>query len=208
MKIKVCGLTLIEQLLQLFELNIDYAGLIFYEKSPRYVRVKLDPKTLTAIGNKGKLTGVFVNENVGAIKRRIEEFHLSAVQLCGSESPADCKELRKYVEVLKVIPVAEKQGDIQFLEKYFDHCDYFLFDTKSGKHGGTGKKFDWDILAEKTINKPFFLSGGISEEDAEIVNRFKHSDFAGVDINSRFEKSPGIKDIQKIKSFISQLKTL
>lgn len=202
MKIKVCGLTSIEQIQQLSALNVDYCGLIFYEKSPRFASAKIDPIELKNLSLPVKLTGVFVNESVDHIKSKIEEYGLVAVQLCGNESPEECNEIKTFAEVIKVFHVGHKM--LQF-KNYGSCCDYFLFDTASDNYGGTGKKYDWKLLSEMKIEKPFFISGGISSDDVLHLKEFFHPHLFGVDINSRFEISLGIKDIEKIKKFNHQL---
>lgn len=210
-------MTSIGQLEKLAASGIDYAGLIFYKKSPRYVADKMQPDELVPISKMLRLTGVFVNEDPESVKRRVETYHLQNVQLCGTETPAECRELQKYAEVIKVFHIHEKLPESQLLDKFADCCDYFLFDTRSEGYGGTGRKFDWDLISEAAIRVPFFLSGGISDADSPAIQRMasRFADSAGntrrhffhaVDINSRFETGPGVKDIQKIKTFISQLK--
>lgn len=205
MRIKVCGITRAEQLAALCGLKVDYAGLIFYAPSPRFVVGKIMPGSLSGFSGKIRLTGVFVNEEVQAIRQRIAQYHLDAVQLCGTEPPAHCEELRKDAEVIKVLHAGDQGVDRALLPEYRAATDYLLFDTRSAGFGGSGKKFDWSKLPSNDIEQPFFLSGGIAPEDAGIVGRFRHPHFYGVDINSRFETEPGIKDIKKITTFIHQL---
>jgi phosphoribosylanthranilate isomerase len=205
MKIKVCGMTDIGQIIQLTEMGIDFSGMIFYDNSPRYVRGKIAVGELKDISTLTKLTGVFVNEKLEQVEETSEKYYLSCVQLCGEESPEYCSLLKKKLEVIKVISVGD-DGDLSMLSSYLDACDYFLFDTRSEKYGGSGKRFNWDVLKYAEINKPFFLSGGISTDDVQNILFFRHPDFAGIDINSRFETAPGKKDIQKIKIFIDKLK--
>lgn len=205
MKVKVCGMTDVDQIEGLVSLGVDFAGLIFYEKSPRYVAEKIDTITLQSLSQRIKLTGVFVNENAEKIKEMIDSYHLSAVQLCGSEPVDLCDEIRRYAEVIKVIHVGNDNDFSLLAKRYYNHCDYFLFDTQSDKYGGSGKKFSWESLSEYSFSKPFFLSGGISADDADAIKTFSHPDFFGIDLNSRFEVSAGNKDLNKIKTFINQL---
>ncbi len=204
MKVKVCGMTEAKQIKDLIQMGIDYAGMIFYEKSPRYVVGKIEPEELKNLSKEIQLTGVFVNEEIEVVQKRINEFHLSAVQLCGEETPDYCEELRQSVGVLKVVPVYE-DVDIFLLKKYADVCDYFLFDTQSKKYGGTGVQFNWDLLTKMEINKPFFLSGGIGENDVDRILQFHQDQFYAIDINSRFEISPGKKNMPVIKLFLEQI---
>lgn len=204
-KIKVCGMTQVEQIGQLVDMGVDYAGLIFYDKSPRYVKGKIEEGEIKSIADKIKLVGVFVNEEEGAVKEIIEKYNLNAVQLCGSESPEYCRNLMKIADVIKVISVGE-EVNLALLKSYENSCHSFLFDTHSKKYGGSGKQFDWKILHNLKISHPFFLSGGISEQDTNEICKFSHPSFFGIDINSRFEREPGIKDIQKIKSFLKEIR--
>lgn len=207
-KVKVCGMTSLEQIEALTKMTVEYAGLIFYDKSPRYVRNKLEGEDLADVSERIKLAGVFVNESIDVIKQTIKEYHLDAVQLCGEESVADCDELRYIVEVFKVLPVRDKETTQEWINKYRGHCDFFLFDTHSDKYGGTGEKFEWKQLKRMPIRHFFFLSGGIAPEDAEKVKKFREAHYYGIDINSRFEIEPGVKDMEKIKDFIDELKAI
>ncbi len=205
MKVKVCGLTTADQLKAVDSLGVDFLGLIFHAPSPRYVAKVLPSEVVRKLSLKATLTGVFVNKKPDEIIGKIDEYGLNAVQLCGNESPDDCKRLRETVLVLKVIHQGKDQPDMDYISGYEGSCDYFLFDTKAEVFGGSGKKFDWMKLTDANVRTPFLLSGGISENDVDAIRSFRHPEFAGVDINSRFEVAPGIKDIQKIKSFIAQI---
>ncbi|HRN73346.1 MAG TPA: phosphoribosylanthranilate isomerase [Ginsengibacter sp.] len=205
MKIKVCGLTDSVQIQQLNTLGVDYTGLIFYKASPRFVEGKLRAEELEE--GAGIRTGVFVNEKEEEIRKRIVQYGLKGVQLCGDEAPELCTALQPDVEVIKVVHVATSD-DLKQMRKYEGYCDYFLLDTVSSGYGGSGQKFDWQMLSDNTIAKPFFLSGGIDEMDFERIASIHHPMLYGVDINSRFEVSPGIKDIDKIARFIKKIKSL
>ena len=157
LKLKVCGMTSIRQLQQLAELGVDYAGFIFYEKSPRFVGDKIRPEKLKAFTTIKKV-GVFVNESVDNILSIVEECGLDLVQLHGDESPQFCELLKAKTTVIKAFRVKGNE-DVSFLiQPYENVVDYFLFDTKAQDYGGTGKKFDWSVLEKLTITKPFFLS--------------------------------------------------
>ena len=177
MNIKVCGITEMKQLQQLDGLDIDFAGLIFYKESPRYIGEKISKSELKKADFDLKKVGVFVNPEMIDVLDAIDDYGLDAVQL-------------------------------QMVAPYDAVCDYYLFDTGGLKEsfGGTGKQFDWTILTKAKIEKPFFLSGGIRPEDAVKVKGFKHPDFFGVDINSQFEKEPGVKDMGKVLQFRQGLK--
>lgn len=208
MNIKVCGITQLKQLQQLDGMDIDFAGLIFHKASPRYVGDKLSPKEVQVLDLDIKKAGVFVNAAFADIMQAIDAYALDAVQLHGDETPYQCEELSEHTEVIKVFSIGETDTDIdEMVADYDDVCDYYLFDTSvNGAKGGTGKKFDWKKLSKSKIEKPFFLSGGISPEDAVKLKAIKHPDFYGIDINSRFEKEPGIKDMAKILQFKLALK--
>jgi phosphoribosylanthranilate isomerase len=208
MNIKVCGITELKQLQQLDGLDIDFAGMIFYKDSPRYVVGKLDPKDVKKADFDLKKTGVFVNPEMIDVLDAIDEYGLEVVQLHGDETPEMCEDLSSEVEVIKAFRIAGTEDIDKLVAPYDAVCDYYLFDTGGLKEsfGGTGKQFDWNILAKAKIEKPFFLSGGISVEDAARVKAFKHPDMFGVDINSKFEVSPGVKDMKLILQFRQGLK--
>jgi len=200
MNIKVCGITQVKQLQQLEGINIDFVGFIFDPNSPRYVGDKLDKKQVKGADYDLKKVGVFVNPSYTDLLDAIEEYGLDAVQLHGEESPEMCEDLSDSVEVIKVFHIDETVTSIDELVAPYDMaCDYYLFDTKtSTSKGGTGKQFDWDVIAKAKIEKPFFLSGGISIDDIAKIKAFKHPDFFGIDVNSKFETEPGVKDMAKV----------
>lgn len=204
MNIKVCGITQLKQLQQLDGLGIDFAGLIFVKDSPRYVGDKLNKDEIKNADFDLKTVGVFKNPEMIDVLDAIDEYGLNAVQLHGEETPEMCEDLSEEVEVIKVFNIGDDNVDIDALVADYDGvCDYYLFDTatKDGKTGGTGKKFDWKILSKAKIEKPFFLSGGIELGDIEKIKKFKHPDFLGVDVNSKFEKEPGVKDMGLVLQF-------
>lgn len=205
MQLKVCGLCDINQIKTLANLNIDRLGFIFYDKSPRYVGDKLDSEELSKINGKVNKTGVFVNEGQSQIENMITKFKLNSIQLHGNESPEFCLQLKKKVEVIKTISIKNKESFTE-VEKYNDACDFFLFDTYSEYHGGTGKKFDWSWLDHYKLNIPCFLSGGIDLADIPEINKLNHPKLIGIDVNSKFEIEPGIKDLNKIKEIIKRIK--
>ncbi len=208
MNIKVCGITTAKQVQQLDGLDIDFAGFIFVPDSPRYVEGKLDTKAIKNADFDLKKVGVFINPSYSDILDAIEDYGLDVVQLHGEETPEFCSDLNEDVEVIKVFHIDESVKDIDALVAPYDNaCDYYLFDTKAGEQkGGTGKQFDWSILAKSKIEKPFFLSGGIGVDDIAQIKKFKHPDFYGVDINSKFETEPGVKDLAKVLQFKVGLK--
>jgi len=208
MKIKVCGITLPQQLQQLNDLPVDLAGLIFYKGSPRCVKDDTPTDFFQQDFNIKKV-GVFVNAGYDEIMSIADKYALDFVQLHGDESPLLCTQLSGNIKVIKAFRInQENESSIALLlQQYENACDHFLFDTASKKgFGGTGEKFNWNIFSSLAVNKPFLLSGGISADDAERVKQFTHPRFAGIDINSRFETSPGIKDMNMVKQFVSSIK--
>ena len=203
-KLKVCGLTKLDQIEELISLKIDYLGFIFYDKSPRYVLNSLTLEEIKSINHSGKI-GVFVNETTAQILEISEKAELNFVQLHGDESDEFISELRlkldKQIGIIKVFRIGTDLGNLEFeIQNSKLEVDYFLFDTDSIAFGGTGKSFDWQILDDLEIDKPYFLSGGISEENAENIRLLKQKPFA-LDINSKFEVEPGNKDVEKIVKF-------
>lgn len=191
-------------------LQPDYLGLIFYEASPRFVLHEIGE-----LGEAIKKTGVYVNASEGYILEKVRKYELSAVQLHGEESADFCRSLRKAllgtgrkVEMIKVFGVKET-FDFDILKEYEGMVDLFLFDTKGRKKGGNGITFNWEILKEYPSTTPFFLSGGIGPEEVSEIKRlythFEENDkadlFYGIDVNSKFETAPGLKNAEKLKTF-------
>ncbi|MBK6938381.1 MAG: phosphoribosylanthranilate isomerase [Chitinophagaceae bacterium] len=208
MNIKVCGITEMKQLQQLDGLDVDFAGLIFYKDSPRSVGDKLPKKEVKKADFDLKKVGVFVNPELIDVLDAIDDYGLEVVQLHGDESPEMCDDLSSEVEVIKAFRITGDENIDELVAPYDAVCDYYLFDTGGLKEsfGGTGQQFDWSILNKAKIEKPFFLSGGISVEDTARLKTFKHPDLFGVDINSRFEKEPGVKDMSKVLQFKQAMK--
>lgn len=215
-QLKVCGLTKPDQIQELISMNVDFLGFIFYEKSPRYVLNHLSLEELSTIDHQGKV-GVFVNEEVNHILNIVQRADLNFVQLHGDESNDFIAELRQKlnpkVEIIKVIRIGSNTAEnldkiTQILDLQQATCNpqpitYYLLDTDSKAFGGTGKQFDWSILNEFEIPLPYFLSGGISEDNICDVKTLKQQPFA-LDINSKFETEPGSKNIDRIKKFKTQ----
>ena len=208
MNIKVCGITEMKQLQQLDGLDIDFAGLIFYKESPRYIGEKIQGKELKKADLDLKKVGVFVNPEMIEVLDAIDEYGLDVVQLHGNETPEMCEDLSTEVELIKVFHIRDNTEDIDAMVADYDSvCDYYLFDKATDYSiGGTGQQFDWNRISKSKLEKPFFISGGIGLEDAAKIKAFKHPDFFGIDINSLFEKEPGIKDMGKILQFKQALK--
>lgn len=205
MKVKVCGITSLSQLEELNIMGIDYAGLIFYKGSPRYVLSKLKSKDVTSLSLTTKKVGVFVNASENDIMTQIELYELDLVQLHGNETPAFCNHISDHVKVIKAFRINEENSHVDWMVKpYEEACDFYLFDQGSaGIYGGTGKKFNWSLLENATIGKDFFLSGGIKPDDIEPLKNFRHPFFHAVDINSQFETEPGVKNLTLVKEFKS-----
>lgn len=202
MEIKVCGMRVPENIRELIDqVKPDWMGLIFYSKSPRVVS---DQSANQIAGFQVKKVGVFVNEEEEEILKRVKDFDLSAVQLHGQETPDFIESLSKKTsaEIWKVISVKD-QIDWESLKGYLPFVSKFLFDTATSAHGGSGKKFDWTVLETYPFNKGFLLSGGLDEESAEEVLALseKVPQLEGVDLNSKFENAPGVKNIEKLKFF-------
>jgi phosphoribosylanthranilate isomerase len=209
MKLKVCGNTQLHQLKQLDEMGVNYAGLIFYEQSSRCIINKLEAKDVMSLNLALKKIGVFVNASEDFIKKQTEDFGLDMVQLHGDETPGFCKNISDHLTVIKAFRITQnnEQNIDWMIRPYEEYCDFYLFDTnRKNAYGGTGEKFDWKILNESKINKPFFLSGGIGVKDIEKLKSFKHPFFYCVDINSKVEVSDGVKDIEQVKIFAQELK--
>lgn len=199
MKLKVCGMRDRENIEALVALEPDYIGFIFYNKSKRFVGEHLDTTLLHSI--KANKVGVFVNESLEVIEEQCKNFGIEVVQLHGDESPDFCKDIKsKGFKTIKAFSI-DDDFDFNKLEAYKPYCDYFLFDTKGDNYGGTGKKFNWDLLKSYDNEKPLFLSGGISLGDIEEIKSLEGLNIHAIDINSKFEIAPGLKDINTIKIF-------
>ncbi|WP_233268756.1 phosphoribosylanthranilate isomerase [Mucilaginibacter lacusdianchii] len=178
------------------DLKPDYMGFICYDLSPRYIAA-LPPETLDQLPEFIYKTAVFVNEDADKINLLIEQFDFNAVQLHGTESPAFCQSLQTKVTVFKAFGV-DDNFDFEQLNAYQGYVDYFMFDTKTEGHGGSGRTFNWSILNNYRLDTPFFVCGGLSLENIDQVKQIKHPAFYGVDLNSRFETQPGLKDVEKL----------
>lgn len=207
MNIKVCGITQLKQLQQLDGLDIAFAGLIFHKDSPRYIGDKINKKDLKAADLDLKKVGIFVNAGYDEIMEAVDDYGLDVVQLHGEESPDLCEDLSEETEVIKSFSIDGKIPVDELVAEYDEVCDYYLFDAAGKEPGGNGIQFDWKLISSSKIEKPFFLSGGIGPADITKVKAFKHPDYYGVDINSQFEKEPGIKDMALILQFRQGLKS-
>lgn len=207
LKLKVCGLTQLSQVTQLINWEVDFLGFIFYEKSPRYVLSHLSLEELKGINHQGKV-GVFVNESAATIAQMVAQADLNFVQLHGDEDALLVQNLKSLlpsdVKVIKAIRVGKDTDDshLQALLAHHKTADFFLFDTDSSAFGGTGISFDWELLQHLEIHKDYFLSGGISIDHIGNIQHLKQQPFA-IDINSKFETAPGVKDLDKIKTLLN-----
>ncbi len=208
LKIKVCGMRDPANIADVSALEPDYLGFIFFPGSPRYVGP--DPEALfSQIPTDPGIvrTGVFVDESPEVILDYAFRFHLRAVQLHGSESPAASSELLAAgLEVIKAFGIGDT-FDFRRLEPYRDACSSFLFDTKTSGYGGSGRTFDWNVVDHYTGDKPFFLSGGLRPENIGRIPEISSKALYGADLNSRFETRPGFKDIGRLKQAITTLKS-
>lgn len=182
------------------ELRPDYLGFIFYDKSPRYIS-EVSAELIKYVPQEIKTVGVFVDEELETVKSLMAKHYLKAVQLHGKEDVTYCKAMKETgVEVIKAFGV-HPDFDFSTLEAYEPVVDYFLFDTQTPAHGGSGKVFDWTLLENYQLNKPYFLSGGIDLVHAEQIKTIKDERLYAVDINSKFELEPGLKDVDKLRDF-------
>lgn len=181
------------------QLDVQWMGFIFWPQSSRYAKER--PAYLPT---ECKKIGVFVDATIADIRTHIEEYGLDIIQLHGHESPAFIQSIGHEVPIVKAFSVATA-ADLTLTASYEGIVDYFLFDTKAKLVGGNGIKFDWSVLQAYHGTTPFLLSGGIGPDDAERIQQFHHPQLAGIDLNSRFETSPALKDITKLKHFIYEL---
>lgn len=196
MIIKVCGLVSSENCMEIDSLNPTMLGMIFYEKSPRYINQSTLPNT------KAHKVGVFVNAKLDQIVSAVDKHRLSYVQLHGEEPLSLAKKLKeRKLKVIKCFGISQELN-MDEIRGWQPFCEYFLFDTRGKYLGGNGIKFNWELLQKYNLDTPFLLSGGISLTDVNRLKEIKNPAFAGVDINSRFELEPGIKNVEQVKSFI------
>ncbi len=212
MRVKVCGMTDVDQVRDLDEMGVEFCGFIFYPKSPRYIFKHVPSTEIKKIKGKINKVGVFVNAYTDEIVRIVDDCGLYLVQLHGDETPRECEKISSYVTTIKAFRLGNDDNILWKIKDYQDVVDMFLFDTEGAGYGGTGKKFNWEVLKGLNIRKPFFLSGGIQPDDTDKLKLFAQDavakDLFAVDVNSRFEITHGIKDVQKIKNFVTDLKTV
>ncbi|MFV0566520.1 MAG: phosphoribosylanthranilate isomerase [Flavobacteriaceae bacterium] len=210
MQLKVCGMKYPDNIKAVAALRPNYMGFIFYEKSVRYFN-----GTIPELPENIKKTGVFVDAPISEVTDKITKYNLQAVQLHGSELPEYCKDLKKFSDeilnsTLEIIKAFSIQNDFNFetLKPYESVCDYFLFDTKGKLPGGNGYTFDWNILNQYPLAKPYFLSGGIGVGEIDLINAFKASKAYkycyALDVNSKFEIEPGLKNVELLNEFVKK----
>jgi phosphoribosylanthranilate isomerase len=209
-RIKVCGMTLPEQVNALDEMGVDLAGFIFYEKSPRFVKKKISPATMKRTGGRIAKVGVFVNMAFDELMKTVEEYRLDMVQLHGDESERFCEKVANYVTVIKAFRLSDNDPIDWMIRPYHEVSDMYMFDTLGSGYGGTGKKFDWNVLKGVSLEKLFILSGGIEPGDEERLKEFaampETKKLFAIDINSKFEISAGVKNIEKVREFVQGLR--
>ncbi len=205
MKLKVCGMRDAENIKALIELKPDFIGFIFYDKSPRFVGNALDTELIQSIPREIRKVGVFVNATVDYILQNVKKYGLNYAQLHGNETPDFCKNLRmKGVNIIKAFRLDESFVFSQ-LNNYKPQVDFFLFDAKGDGYGGNGIAFDWTILKKYDNQKPYFLAGGISLDNLDELANITPKPYS-LDVNSKFEVEPGVKDIDKIAELITKMR--
>lgn len=205
MFIKVCGMKQAANILEVAALRPDMMGFIFYSASPRYAG-ELNEEVIRHLPPSIRRVGVFVNETEKGILEKVERYNITVLQLHGDESAELCRKLHlDGLQVIKAMGINTVE-DLKTAEQYQASCDMLLFDTKSRSYGGTGRGFDWNILKHYDGKLPFMLSGGISTTDLEKLINFNHPRFAGVDLNSCFEITPGAKDVSLLRHFIDTIR--
>lgn len=196
-----------ENLRKLAKLNPDFVGFIFYTKSKRYVGEEVIPGLNDILPSTIKRVGVFVNSTLPDLFKAITQYKLDFVQLHGYESVEYCNELHHMqIKVIKAFGVDES-FDFSMTDRYIPYCDYFLFDTKANNYGGTGRKYNWNILRNYSNKLPVFLSGGIGSDDVLEIKSIDWLNLYAIDINSRFEIEPGLKDIGLLKTFFNDIRS-
>ncbi|MEH6537646.1 MAG: phosphoribosylanthranilate isomerase [Psychroserpens sp.] len=224
MKLKICGMKYKDNISEVAELQPDYLGFIFYEKSSRFFEGNI-PDLPESI----KKVGVFVDASLEFVTEKIQAHNLQAVQLHGKESPEFCETLRQVyhsaldaesiknnevsasagvTDIIKVFSIKD-DFDFSVIKPFENVCDYFLFDTKGKLSGGNGYTFNWDVLKNYTSTKPFFLSGGIGLDEVEKLKAFKNTNASKycyvIDVNSKFEIKPGLKNSIELETFKNEL---
>ena len=208
MKIKICGMKFAENISQVGALQPDFLGFIFYSKSKRFVGTDFSIDSIQNLPKSIKKVGVFVNESPESIVEKVKKFDLDIVQLHGNESVADCRFLKeKNITIMKAFSIDEN-FDFDILKAYEPVCDYFLFDTKTPTYGGSGKTFDWKLLDNYKLEKPFFLSGGLNSESIEKIKKLNYPMLVGLDFNSQLEDKYFKKNISIVTEVILETRKI
>jgi phosphoribosylanthranilate isomerase len=203
LRIKVCGMKFTQNRQEVEKLDVDFLGFIFYAPSKRFVGETPEPALFNSEKSK---VGVFVDENAFEILALARNLGFEWVQLHGKENPKTCQLLKRQgLKIIKAFSV-DDNFDFKTTLQYEKVANYFLFDTKTENHGGSGKKFNWAILDKYDGHIPFFISGGISPDDVNGILAINHPKLTGVDVNSGFEDAPGLKNVEKLKEFIEEIK--
>lgn len=207
-KLKVCGMKDSDNIAAVSKLGPDYLGFIFYEKSPRFAGNGLDKQMLQQLSPAIKKVGVFVNAAQDSILKTVAKYNLNAIQLHGDETPDQCEVIRnKGLEVIKAFAF-DDYFNFGKLEHYKKAVDYFLFDTKGKDYGGNGYAFNWQILKKYDNEKPFFLSGGVGLDNVENIKDLSKFNIHAIDVNSKFELKPGVKDIPTLVKLVEKLRKI
>lgn len=206
-KLKICGMKFRHNMLKVAQMKPDYLGFIFYEKSPRYMPETLSHKDLQQLPRQTKKVGVFVNATTAYMQEQAKAYRLDLLQLHGSESPEQCEELKKSGhDLIKVFSLGRENFDFALLDAYKPYVKYFLFDTKGRQPGGNGETFDWSLLRHYDQEIPFFLSGGIDLDNVNQLSALPFLNIHAIDVNSKFELEPGIKDINLLQKLKDKMK--
>lgn len=210
MRIKVCGMTDLQQMHQLGTMGVEFAGMIFYHKSPRFVLKHLNGEMVKRAKLKVYKVGVFVNAPYDEIINHTENFGLDMVQLHGDETPKFCEKVSDYISVIKAFRLTDTDNIPWMIKDYTEAADMYMFDTMGAGYGGTGKKFNWQMLHGLNIGKPFFLSGGIEPTDTTAIKEFAKEEVAkdlfALDVNSKFEVREGVKNMELVRKFVGELR--
>lgn len=206
-KIKVCGMKYASNINAVAALKPDFLGLIFYPKSKRFVGLDFDKSDLSSLNPSISKVAVFVNAYLNEVREFSNIYGIKIVQLHGNETPEFCSSLKgSNFKVIKAFGVNE-EFDFSELEAYQDSVDYFLFDTKTPEHGGSGKTFNWQVLENYKLAIPFFLSGGLSLANISEVKSIRHPQLFGVDLNSKFEEEPGVKSTELLAEAFKNIRS-
>lgn len=207
MQIKVCGMRDKANITALVQAKPDYIGFIFYAPSKRYVGEEFPIKSIDSIPKYIQKVGVFVNASIAYVAEKCQQYKLDIVQLHGHESPEYCQEIKKIaVKVIKAFHI-DDNFNFDKLIPYQAVCDYFLFDTKGKGYGGNGVKFNWEVLKKYNNALPIFLSGGIGLADVESIKNLQGLTIQALDVNSKFELEPALKDIEQVNLFIKEIRS-